>query len=298
MYHITHHITYTYDRPVRLAPHTVQMRPRCDVTQKLHQFSLTIEPSPQRLVERVDLDGNSLYTVWFGDEAVSRLTIEATSVVETFRDNPFNYLLEPWAVHLPVDYPVSLLDRLQPYLSGQFSRLTGAIDPVAVQLAQEIWTATAGNVVGFLSELADRIYHSCGYQLRETGDALPPGITWTQKAGSCRDYAMLFIEVCRAVGLAARFISGYQEGDVDSDDRHLHAWAEVYLPGAGWRGYDPTQGLAVANTHIALVACPTSRNTAPVDGTLKQAAGVKSDMQYKLKINPLQPEEPKSSPHL
>lgn len=285
MYYITHYLAYTYDRPVMLAPHTVRMRPRCDVTQKLHQFSLAIEPTPKHRVEAVDLDGNAVYTLWFADELVSNLTIKAISTVETLRDNPFNYLLEPWAVQLPVDYPVSLLDRLQPYLAGQFSRLTGSVDPVAVQLAQEIWEATSGSVVGFLSELADRIYNTCGYQLRETGDALPAGLTWTQKAGSCRDYAVLFIEVCRSVGLAARFVSGYQEGDVGSDERHLHAWAEVYLPGAGWRGYDPTQGLAVADTHIALIACPTYKNTAPVDGTLKQGVGVKSEMQYELKIN-------------
>ena len=268
-----------------LAPHVVRLRPRCDVMQKLHQFSLSIQPTPKHLIETADLDGNAIYNVWFADEVVSSLTVEAISVVEPLRENPFAYLLEPWAVNLPVDYPVSLLDRLHPYLTGQFSRLTGNFDPVAVQLAQEIWQVTSGSVVSFLSELTDRIYKDCGYQLRETGDALPAGLTWIQKAGSCRDYAMLFIEVCRAVGLAARFVSGYQEGDLDSNDRHLHAWAEVYLPGAGWRGYDPTQGLAVANTHIALVACPTYRNTAPVDGTLKQAAGVRSHMQYNLKID-------------
>lgn len=261
------------------------MRPRCDVTQKLHQFSLAIAPEPKRWVENLDLDGNAVTRVWFPDEPVTSLTIEATSQVETLRTNPFDYLLEPWAVHLPVDYPVSLLDRLQPYLTGQFSRLTGGVDPVAVQLGQEVWEATAGNVVPFLSELADRIYKHCCYRLRENGDALPAGITWTQKTGSCRDYAVLFMEVCRAVGLAARFVSGYQEGDVDSDDRHLHAWAEVYLPGAGWRGYDPTQGLATADAHMALVACPTHHNTSPVAGTLKQAAGVTSQMQYKLKIS-------------
>jgi transglutaminase-like putative cysteine protease len=283
-YQITHHITYTYDRPVLLAPHSIRMQPRSDVTQTLHQFSLSIAPEPKRWVENLDLDGNAVTRVWFSDQTVTSLTIEATSTVETRRTNPFDYLLEPWAVRLPVDYPVSLLDRLQPYLAGQFSRLTGGVDPAAVQLAQEVWEATSGNVVPFLSELTDRIYKQCGYQLRENGDALPAGITWTQKSGSCRDYAVLLIEVCRAVGLAARFVSGYQEGDVDSDDRHLHAWAEVYLPGAGWRGYDPTQGLATADAHIALVACPTYHQTAPVSGTLKQAAGVSSQMRYNLKI--------------
>lgn len=283
-YQITHRIIYTYDRPVLLAPHSIRMQPRCDVTQRLHQFSLTVEPEPKRSVDNLDLDGNAVTRVWFPDEPITSLTIEAMSQVETRRTNPFDYLLEPWAVRLPIDYPVSLLDRLHPYLTGQFSRLSGGGDSAAVQLAQEVWEATSGNVVSFLSELADRIYTQCGYRLRENGDALPAGITWRQKSGSCRDYAVLFTEVCRAVGLAARFVSGYQEGDVESDDRHLHAWTEVYLPGAGWRGYDPTQGLATADAHIALVACPTSHQTAPVSGTLKQAAGVSSQMRYNLKI--------------
>ncbi|HEY9658366.1 MAG TPA: transglutaminase family protein, partial [Allocoleopsis sp.] len=170
------------------------------------------------------------------------------------------------------------------YLQGQFSRLTGAVDPVATQLAQQICADTYHSVVSFLSTLNQRIYTECSYQFRENGDALPAGITWTTRSGSCRDYAMLMIEACRAVGLAARFVSGYQEGDPDQDDRHLHAWVEVYLPGAGWRGYDPTHGLAVADTHIALVACPTYKGTAPVEGHLKQA-GVQSEMQYTLKIS-------------
>ncbi|GAB4378093.1 MAG: transglutaminase family protein [Elainellaceae cyanobacterium] len=283
-YHITHAITYRYDRPVILAPQAIRLRPRCDVAQKLHHFSLSVTPTPDHLIETIDLDGNPVYQAWFAGDSLTKLTIEASSEVETFRDNPFAYLLEPWAVHLPIDYPLSLSDRLFPYLRGQQSRLTGGCDPIAVQLAQEIWYKTAGDVVNFLTELTQRIYRECGYQLRETGTAMPPGITWSKKTGSCRDYAMLFIEVCRAIGLAARFVSGYQEGDLTQTDRQLHAWAEVYLPGAGWRGYDPTHGLAVANTHIALVACPTHQNTAPVSGSLKQGTGARSDMNYKLQI--------------
>ena len=284
-YQIHHHITYTYDRPVLLAPQTLRMRPRCDVTQTLHSFVMAIDPEPIRIADIVDLDGNSIYRVWFSDTPLTHFTIEATSEVETFRENPFNYLLEPWAVSLPLDYSVSVNDRLQPYLKGQLSRLTGDVDPAAVRLAQDIWYKTSGNVVSFLSELNQQIYQECSYKLRETGEAMPAGVTWTTQSGSCRDYAMLFTEVCRAVGLAARFVSGYQEGDLDSDDRHLHAWAEVYLPGAGWRGYDPTHGLATADAHIALVACPTAKDTAPVSGTLKQGTGTQSEMEYTLKIH-------------
>jgi transglutaminase-like putative cysteine protease len=288
-YQIHHCITYTYDRPVQLAPQTVRMRPRCDLMQKLHAFDLAIDPTPIRNSDILDLDGNSIYRVWFADTPLTQLSVTATSEVETFRDNPFDYLLEPWAVNLPIDYPVSLYDRLQPYLAGKLSRLTGTIDPAAVQLAQTVWEQTSGKIVPFLSELNQQIYQECGYKLRETGEAMPPGVTWASKSGSCRDYAMLFVEVCRAVGLAARFVSGYQEGDLESNDglegdRHLHAWAEVYLPGAGWRGYDPTHGLATANTHIALVACPTAQDTSPLSGTLKPGTTARSEMNYTLKI--------------
>lgn len=283
-YFITHQIRYTYERPVGLDRQLLQLRPRCDLTQKLHHFELEMSPAPTALYETVDLDGNAIFKAVFSDVETSEFVIQATSDVETFRTNAFNYLLEPWAATLPLGYPAVLWQQLQPYLGGQLTGgLMAAIDPVAAQLAQDIWLATSGNVGTFLTQLNQQIYQSCGYTLRETGNAYPPGVTWTQKTGSCRDYTVLFMEVCRAVGLASRFVSGYQEGDVDSEQRHLHAWAEVYLPGAGWRGYDPTLGLAVADRHIALVATPTAKNSAPVIGELQQK-GVGSEMSYTLKI--------------
>jgi transglutaminase-like putative cysteine protease len=283
-YKIFHQVIYAYDHPVALDPHWIQLRPRCDVTQTLHRFLLEIDPTSQQVTENIDLDGNAVIQVRFPATETTRLVIRASSEVETYRINPFDYLLEPWAVTLPIDYPAALWQRLQPYLGGQFAGgLSPALDPTAAQLAEEIWLETDGNVVSFLTRLNQRIQQTCSYGLRETGSPFPPGITWNRQSGSCRDYAVLFMEVCRAAGLASRFVSGYQEGDPDQDDRHLHAWAEVYLPGAGWRGYDPTNGIAVANRHIALVATPTARNSTPVIGTRK-SSGVRSEMQYGLKI--------------
>jgi transglutaminase-like putative cysteine protease len=143
-----------------------------------------------------------------------------------------------------------------------------------------------GQPISFLTELNAQIHRECQYQIRETGAALPPGVTWSQRSGSCRDYAVLFAEACRAVGLAARFVSGYQEGDPDRRDRHLHAWAEVYLPGGGWRGFDPTQHAAVGDHYIALVASPLSTYTAPLSGSIKPG-GVQSEMTYQLEIKPI-----------
>lgn len=186
------------------------------------------------------------------------------SRVETCLDNPFNYLLESWATTLPFDYPSSLLRQLKPYLQPYGL----VVDTSVLELAQDLIQATHGNTLNFLSTLNQRIYEDCKYLTREHGAAWQPGVTWRRKQGSCRDYTVLFMEVCRAVGLAVRFVSGYQEGDPDLQERDLHAWAEVYLPGGGWRGYDPTLGLAVSDRHMALAASAIPDYTTPVLGSI------------------------------
>lgn len=284
-YHISHTTEYAYEQPVALQPHTIRLRPRSDSSQTVESFFLTVTPTPKHQSYVTDLDGNELVKVWFDQEPTQSLIIHTESQVVTHRANPFDYLLEPWATHLPIDYPASLLVQLKPYFIGHRLSHSASIDPIAAQLAQEIWLKANGNPIAFLSELNTQIYKSCQYLIRETGDPFPPGLTWAQKAGSCRDFAVLLIEVCRAIGLAARFVSGYQEGDPDNPERHLHAWAEVYLPGAGWRGYDPTQGLAVADRHISLVASSFSRYAAPIAGTISPG-GVQSMMSYQLAIHP------------
>jgi transglutaminase-like putative cysteine protease len=295
-YQISHITTYTYSQPVTLQPHVVRLRPRSDGFQTLQSCSLLVTPSPSRQCHLLDVDGNTLIKLWFPSDTTDRLTVEVLSQVETHLVNPFDYLLEPGAIKLPIDYPASLLVQLQPYLGGQLVYYRAAVDPIAVQLAQEISQQVDGDVLSFLSSLNQRICHACSYTIREMGDPLPAGVTWTTKAGSCRDFAVLFIETCRAIGLAARFVSGYQEGDLDRDERHLHAWAEVFLPGGGWRGYDPTLGLAVADRHIALVASTWSNDAAPISGSFKQTGGVQTVMDYRLTIQRLALETPNGKP--
>lgn len=208
-----------------------------------------------------DLDGCAIQVCF--QNSTQQLTVEARSVVETHRLNPYNFLLAPWATQLPIDYASSLATQLQPYLqpSGQ------AFDPTIVQLAQEVYQKVEGNTLLFLSALNQQIYSTFEYVLREEGNPLLPGITWQQQRGSCRDMAVLFMEVCRVVGLATRFVSGYQEGDLEKENHDLHAWVEVYLPGGGWQGYDPTLGLAVADRHVTLVANAFASYTTPVAGS-------------------------------
>lgn len=269
LYHLHHQTIYTYNQSVYVKPHLIRLRPRCNGWQQLRNFTLTLKPDPKHLAQIQDLDGNSVISAWFA-HPTQQLIIDIMAEVETHLDNPFTFLLEPWALHLPFDYPQSLLSQLQPYLQPY----RGFLNPIALELAQDLLHEVNGETLTFLSTLNQRIYETCDYLTRETGDPMEAGITWKKKAGSCRDFSVLFMDVCRAIGLPARFVSGYQEGDADTEQFDLHAWVEVYLPGGGWRGYDPTHGLAVGDRHIALVASANPAYAAPVTGTVTPVKAV------------------------
>ncbi|HEY9877853.1 MAG TPA: transglutaminase family protein [Leptolyngbyaceae cyanobacterium] len=283
-YSIRHLTCYHYSQPVSLKPHVLRLRPRSDGTQVLQQFHLSVTPEPTSTAQIVELDGNGTISLWFGDSKTEKLCIETYSEVKTFRTNPFSYLAEPWAAQLPIDYPISLATSLQPYLSHP---LYPSLDPGVVQLAQSLLHEINGNVSYFLTTLTQRIYESCEYLVRESGPPLPAGITWTQKRGSCRDFAVLFIAACQSAGLAARFVSGYQEGDLAIPESELHAWVEVYVPGGGWRGFDPTHGLAVSDRHIALVASPHPYQAAPVSGAIQEGSTTNSTLETHITIEAL-----------
>ncbi len=292
-YKILHNTSYVYSDRVSLNPHWIRLRSRSNHHQTLHYFNLDIHPQPLGQSAVLDLEGNAVEKIWFHPQEFDRLEIRATSEVETHCVNPFNYLLEPWAIELPIDYPSTLMAGLSPYFSPRNCRqpMDFRVYEWAVNIAQSV----NHQVTAFLMALNQQIYQNCEYEIRDTGPPLPPGITWQQKRGTCRDFAVLFMEACRGMGLAARFVSGYQEGDPPGESlcdrqtpepRYLHAWVEVYLPGAGWRGYDPTHGLAVGDRHIALVASAIPQNTAPILGTLRTSS-INSQMTFDISIEPL-----------
>jgi transglutaminase-like putative cysteine protease len=262
-YKIHHKTIYNYNQPVFLQPHTLRLRPRSNGWQQLLKFTLKVEPEPTGMSPVIDVDGNGLIQLWF-NKPMESLNITIDAQVETYINNPFQYVLEPWAATLPIDYPRSLFIQLQPYLYPY----NGSFHPIIIELAQQILHEVEGNCLQFLSRLNEQIYQNCQQIFRETGEPWQPSITWQHQQGSCRDSTVLFMEVCRVVGLATRFVSGYQEGDRHQEQRDLHAWAEVYLPGGGWRGYDPTHGLAVANQHITLAASSLPQDAAPVTGQI------------------------------
>lgn len=276
-YLIKHTTVYTYDRPVFPNPHLIRLRPRSDGWQKLHYFSCFITPEPIGISEIIDLDGNALLKVWFKQET-EQLKIEINSDVETFKTNPFDFLYESWALKIPINYPNSLFKQLQPYLTPY----NIVPDPISIQLAQEILHEVDGNTSDFLFTLMNRIYKSCEQVVRHSENIWSPTIIWSKKQGSCRDFVALFMDVCRSIGLATRFVSGYQEGDPDTKEFDLHAWVEVYLPGGGWRSYDPTHGLLVSDRHITLVSSALPSYASPVVGSVTPVAS--SNMNAEIRI--------------
>lgn len=286
IYRIEHHTEYHFNQPVYLRPHRLRLRPRSNGWQNLLTYNLTIDPIPAGLTEITTLDGNGEQKVWFTNPT-EKLAIAVESVVQTTMENPFNFLLEPWALKLPFDYPQSLAQQLRGYLVPYEGRL----DPVAVELAQDIAHDCQRQPITFLQNLTQKLYEHCTYTVRATGEPWEAGVTWRSREGSCRDLTVLFMEVCRAMGLAARFVSGYEVGDPEVSQWELHAWPEVYLPGAGWRGYDPTHGLAVGDRHIAVVASaipaycsPVGGEVAPVKTFLETGLTVQSQLETEVKI--------------
>ena len=280
-FEIVHETEYRYSEPVFLEPHLLRIRPRSDWSQRLIRFDLQISPQPEGCAQLVDLDGNATIRPWFSGRH-DRLHLMARSTVETMVTDPFAYLLDPAADSLPIQYAAEA-PQLSPYL--EFASVAPAVEA----LAGEITTEADGKPERFASLLNQRIRELCSTETRLEGDPLSPEQTLTRGRGACRDVAVLFTEVCRVAGLAARFTSGYAAGSPEQE-RFLHAWAEVYLPGAGWRGYDPSLGLVVADRHVALASGPQAADARPFVGRFR-GTDVDAQMTVDLRISASPSEE-------
>ena len=259
---VLHSTTYRYDCAVWLEPHIFRLRPREDASQRLLQYSVDIRPRPAGQSSFLDQDGSTALEAWF-DAPTDHLSVETAFQVETLRQNPFDFLITSET------YDESLRMALAPYLaSGDIDGLAG--------LAPE-----AGHPLDFLSLLNVRLFRELRQVVRNEGPPRQPAETVRAGEGSCRDLAVLFCAVCRAQGIAARFVSGYEQAAA-LEQGHMHAWAEVYLPGGGWRGYDPSRGLAVSTGHVAVAAAADARLAAPVVGTYR--GGARSTMEFAISM--------------
>jgi transglutaminase-like putative cysteine protease len=259
---IRHSTRYTYSAPVFLEPHVLRLTPISDASQRLIEFELKVTPPAAGRSENADLDGNSVTRVWF-EERTDALSIEVHTRIESLRQDPFAYLWEGPKT-LPVRYPDEQRTLLAPYCSD---RILGEVGALADRSAVE----SGGDAQTFALTLASSIHQACKQVYREEGRPLPAAETLKQGEGSCRDLAQLFLEASRSKGFAARFVSGYVAHG-DAGDRELHAWAELYMPGGGWRGFDATTGLAVGEQHVVLARSALASQAAPVQGSFRGSA--------------------------
>ena len=277
-YRITHLTRYDYDRPVFLEPQTIRLQPRSDPFQRLDEFGMEVTPPPSQLAAALDPQGNSIRCAWF-EGLTESLTVRVEAAVETLLANPFDYMLTAAGCEtLPMRYPPEDETLLNPCLEGPAQ--ADAVADFARSVAEDVELRT----MPFLTALTDRLFDRWEVEIRETGDPHPPEQTLREEKVACRDLAVLFMACCRSLGIASRFVSGYQEGDREAGRRDMHAWAEVYLPGGGWRGYDPTHGLAVADRHIAVAAAPTPAGAAPISGSFR-GTDATARMQAEVRID-------------
>jgi uncharacterized protein (DUF2126 family)/transglutaminase-like putative cysteine protease len=265
--HVTH---YRYDRRVKLGPQVLRLRPAPHCRTRILSYSLRVSPDKHFINWQQDPQANFLARLVF-PETTDEFRIEVDLVAEMAVINPFDFFLEPRAEQYPFEYESWQRDELAPYLrreslTPRFERYLGAI-------ARE-----PRRSVDFLVNLNAQLARDVNYLIRLEPGVQTPEETLAKGSGSCRDSGWLLVQILRHLGLAARFVSGYLiqlTADVKSldgpsgpekDFTDLHAWAEVYLPGAGWIGLDPTSGLFAGEGHLPLVCTPEPTSAAPVTG--------------------------------
>ncbi|MET0335312.1 MAG: transglutaminase family protein, partial [Rhizobacter sp.] len=280
--HVTH---YRYDRPVNLGPQVVRLRPAPHSRTRILSYSMRVEPATHFINWQQDPQNNYLARLVFPDKTTS-FRIEIDLVAEMSVLNPFDFFLEPSAENFPFEYDASLAHELAPY------RLKGELTP---QLAKYVASISREKMqtTNFLVALNQRLQGDIGYLIRMEPGVQTPEETLTTKSGSCRDSGWLLVQILRHLGFAARFVSGYLiqlKSDVKSldgpsgtevDFTDLHAWCEVYLPGAGWIGLDPTSGLLAGEGHIPLACSPDPSSAAPVTGALEEC---ETEFEHHMKV--------------
>jgi transglutaminase-like putative cysteine protease len=279
---IDHVTEYVFKDTVSLLPHRLLLRPRESHNVRIESSILEILPAHTVQWKRDVLD-NSVAVVSFSEPS-NRLHIHSSMVIQHYEDNPFDFLVDDYAFIHPFDYAKEERAELEPFL-----KIVYPADHLAVQN----WLVGLGLLQPMETfALLDRLNHEIAgrffYQMREEPGVQPPGMTLARNSGSCRDFATLFLEACRHRGLASRFVSGYLHSvATEAGNGSTHAWAEVYLPGAGWKGFDPTGGEVTGNRHIGVAVASHPKAVPPVAGSFVGLTGQEPVLSVAVRVSAL-----------
>ena len=283
---IAHHTQYKYDRPVNMGPHIFRLRPAPHSRTKIKSYSLKIIPEDHYINWQQDPFGNYQARVVF-NKPTTEFSFTVDLVAELTVINPFDFFLEEYAEEFPFDYDSIAKAELAPYLRKRKA------SPKLQALIDSFKSEEKMRSVDFLVKVNQVIYELVGYGIRLEPGVQTPNETMLKGTGSCRDSAWLLVQIFRHLGLAARFVSGYlvqltsDQKSLDGpsgpkeDFTDLHAWTEVYIPGAGWIGLDPTSGLFAGEGHIPLACTPEPSSAAPVTGGIDDC---KSEFSFYNKV--------------
>ena len=259
---IIHRTYYNFSAPVTLGQHTLRLRPREDHEILIEAFDIKILPEAVVRWHR-DVENNSIAIASF-DQPAQQLAIESEVIIQQYLENPLNFLVADYAVGYPFSYQQEDLVLLSPYMSDSEGNTGEQLD----RWINDIWRqGEAIETYGLLLRLTKAINEGMTYQVREEPGVQAAYETLACRTGSCRDFARLLMAASRRLGLAARFVTGYLHAPLSTDAGATHAWAEIYLPGAGWIGFDPTIGAIVGADHIPVAVARMAESVPPVAGT-------------------------------
>ncbi len=270
--HITH---YKYSAEVFLEPHLLSVAPRTDAYQVLKTFDIDVFPLPTVKNAKMGLNNPHDYMLWFeGNTKEFKITV--TSMVDVLNPNPFSFVIYPFtATQLPMRYPDVVHGQLIPY----FTPITK--DEKIQKVAKELMLDIDFQTLPYIAHLTRYLQKNFRIeQVRPNALPITPELTLEKKAGSHRDLAYLQMALCREAGIATRYVNGYYIDDEQKE--YLHAWVEVYLPGAGWKGFDGTTGMAVGDRHIALTSGAYPSLCSLISGTFRGNAH--SDLETTIEI--------------
>ncbi|HWR75810.1 MAG TPA: transglutaminase family protein [Thiobacillus sp.] len=273
-YKILHRTYYNFSAAVQLEPHVLRLRPR--EGHELHIESETLEITPPATLRwHRDVEDNSVAIATF-DTPATQLVIESEVIIQQFNESPLDFLVADYAIDYPFVYSPEDRVVLSPYMNGDDHT---ASDPLTVWIANFWKPGEPIQTYALLQRLGVHIQQTLTYQIREEPGVQTAADTLSRGTGSCRDFANLFMETARHLGLASRFVSGYLYAEPSAVNYgSTHAWAEVFLPGAGWKGFDPTIGKIVGTDHIAVAVARLPESVPPVAGSFVGPPGASLDV--------------------